>query len=159
VLDGRGSVHACTALEVDKKHVLLRVDETTVQPAPAGRLKLVQSITKGKSFDFILQKAVELGGMEVVPLLADRVVARPDERDFVDKVEKWNHVAIEAIKQCGAPWLPVISKPMSVRDALAADAETELRLVGALTERTLHPAECFANFREAGGHAPESVSI
>jgi 16S rRNA (uracil1498-N3)-methyltransferase len=159
VLNGNGTEYFCTAVEVDRKRVVLQIDEEKIHPRPAGRLKLVQAVTKGKSFDFILQKSVELGAAEIIPLLTDRIVAKPDPRDFDDKVEKWNQVAIEAIKQCGAAWLPEISRPKTLVEAMAEDAATELRLVAALIPEARHPRACFEEFRNQQQRLPESVSI
>jgi signal transduction histidine kinase len=88
VLDGRGGEWACTAVEVNRREVRLRVDKTVRHEPPAVRLRLVQAITKGKSFELVLQKAVELGVTEIQPLISERVVARPDPGEFEGKVER-----------------------------------------------------------------------
>jgi 16S rRNA (uracil1498-N3)-methyltransferase len=41
------------------------------------------------------------------------VVVQINERDAAAKVEKWNQIAIESIKQCGSPWLPAIESPVN----------------------------------------------
>lgn len=159
VLDGKGTEYLCTAVEVDRKKVVLQINEEKFYPRQTGRLTLVQSVTKGKSFDFILQKSVELGASEIVPLLSDRVVAKPDQGDFDDKLTKWNQVAVEAIKQCGAAWLPRISRPKVLSEALAEDATAELRVVAALLTEARHPRACFEDFRNQHQRMPESVSV
>ncbi len=159
VLNGKGIEYLCTAVEVDRKRVVLQIDEEKNHPQPSGRIKLVQAVTKGKSFDFILQKSVELGAAEIVPLLTDRVVAKPDPRDFDDKLEKWNQVAIEAIKQCGSAWLPEISRPKTLSEAAAEEAATELRMVAALIPEARHPRACFEVFQNQHQRMPESVSV
>ena len=63
---------------------------------------------KGKIIEDIIQKSVELGAHRIVPLLTERVVTHLDDRERRHKREKWQQVAIEAIKQCGAAWLPKI---------------------------------------------------
>jgi 16S rRNA (uracil1498-N3)-methyltransferase len=159
VLNGKGIEYLCTTVDVDRKRVVLQIDEEKIHPQPRGRVKIVQAVTKGKSFDFILQKSVELGAAEIVPLLTERVVAKPDQRDFDDKLEKWNQVAIEAIKQCGTAWLPEISRPQTLGEAAAGDAAMELRLVAALMPEARHPRLCFENFHDHHQRMPESVSV
>lgn len=159
VLNGRGLEYFCTAIDVDRKTVLLRVDKEKAHPKPKGQIKLVQAVTKGKSFDFILQKSVELGAAQIVPLLSDRVVARPKQNDFANKVAKWNQVAIEAIKQCGAPWLPEITLPKTVDEALAEDIGSELKFVAALVAQARHPRSCFETFCTDHGRTPNALSV
>src|SRR5258708_12968183 len=76
-------------------------------------MMLLQAIQKGKIFETIIEKATELGAFSVVPLLAERVTARIDQRETAHKLEKWRLAAIEAIKQCGSPWLPTIQNPVT----------------------------------------------
>lgn len=159
VLDGKGAEHQCTAVRIDRRQVDLKIERTQHHPAPGCRIRLVQAITKGKSFDLILQKAVELGATEIQPLLSERVVARPHPREFQDKAEKWNLVLIEAAKQCGAVWLPVVREPLEIANALAAETEFELRLVAALNLDPIHPHRVFSEFIEKERRSPRSVSI
>ena len=69
---------------------------------------------KGKIIESIIQKAVELGVRRIVPLLTERVVTHLDDGDAENKRDKWQTVAIEAIKQCGATWLPKIEAPVTM---------------------------------------------
>lgn len=122
VLDGRGGEFGCTVIEVGRHGVRLRVDTIRQHPEPTMRVRLLQAITKGKSFETILQKAVELGATEIQPLITERVVARPAPAEFPGKVAKWQHIAIEAVKQSGVPWLPVIHSPVALDATLAMTA-------------------------------------
>ena len=74
---------------------------------------------KGKIIESIIQKAVELGAHRIVPLLTERVVTHLDDESAEHKREKWQQVAIEAIKQCGAAWLPEIETPTTIEQFLA----------------------------------------
>lgn len=65
------------------------------------RLTLFQGLPKADKMDLIVQKAVELGVHEVVPVLMERCVARPDAAGMVKKQERWQKIAREACKQSG----------------------------------------------------------
>jgi 16S rRNA (uracil1498-N3)-methyltransferase len=62
---------------------------------------LYQCLTKSAKFDFIVQKAVELGVSEIIPVLSARCVSRPNDKAMYAKIERWNKIALEAMKQCG----------------------------------------------------------
>ena len=159
VLDGAGREFHCTATAVDRREVRLRVDRTVQKPRPQCRIRLVQAISKGKSFELILQKAVELGASEIQPLITERVVARPGPGDAADKLARWQQVAVEAMKQCGAGWLPRVLEPCSLAAAIAGDAATELKLIGALSPAAAHIRSVLDSFRQQHNRLPGTLSF
>ena len=90
---------------------------------------------KGKIIESIIQKAVELGARRIVPLLTERVVTQLDAGDAADKREKWQQVAIEAIKQCGAAWLPKIEAPTTIEQFLAPHRSGGRQTAGIVEEK------------------------
>lgn len=119
VLDGAGGELICELLEVNRKQVQLAVKERKSVPPPSCSITLFQAIPKAKLFEFIIQKATESGASRIVPLFTERVVMRLTEEDAAEKADKWQHVAIEAIKQCGSAWLPKVEAPVALREFLA----------------------------------------
>ena len=64
-------------------------------------LKLGQALSKGEKFDFIVQKATELGVTAIVPLITDRADVKLAEVRSEKKAERWRRISLEALKQCG----------------------------------------------------------
>ena len=108
VLDGVGNEFLCTVENSSRQAVTLSVSLKNFTPPPPCSITLLQAVPKGKIIESIIQKAVELGARRIVPLLTERVVTHLDDEDAGNKRDKWQQVAIEAIKQCGAAWLPKI---------------------------------------------------
>ncbi len=82
-------------------------------------ITLAQCIPKGKNMDLIVQKAVELGAAEIVPLISERTVVSLDGgKDASKKLAKWQQIAIEAAKQCGQSWVPEIHQPSRLDEFL-----------------------------------------
>jgi len=181
VLDGAGNEFFCEVESVAPDAVELRVTKKNSVPSPSCRITLLQALPRGKIIESIIQKSVELGAHRIVPLLTEHVVTRLDGQSAEHKREKWQQVAIEAIKQCGAAWLPEIEAPMNLADALAgyrsgsrqtarsaqenggsrpkAATSIELSLVGALQIERRHPREIFREFENANGRPPKSVAV
>src|SRR5947209_15336956 len=65
-----------------------------------------QAIPKGKNMELIVQKAVEIGAVEIAPIISDRTVVQVDSESAAQKQAKWQQIAVEAAKQCGQNWLP-----------------------------------------------------
>jgi 16S rRNA (uracil1498-N3)-methyltransferase len=159
VLDGTGHEFLCTVESVSRQALSLAVKEKKFTPAPSCPVTLLVAIPKGKIIENIIQKSVELGARRIVPLLTERVVMQLDDDGSEQKREKWQQVAVEAVKQCGASWLPAIEAPQSIANFLAQGDAIELPLVGALTSPRRHPRECFEEFQTQHGRLPRSAGI
>jgi 16S rRNA (uracil1498-N3)-methyltransferase len=68
-------------------------------------------------------------------------------------------MAIEAIKQCGAAWLPKIETPTTIEQLLAGKETFDLSLVGSLQTDRRHPRACFQEFQAKHGHLPASIGV
>ena len=183
VLDGAGHEFSCEVENCSRELLTMRITKKNFIPAPPCSITLFQAVPKGKIIESIIQKAVELGVRRIAPLLTERVVTRLDDKDVPEKQWKWQQVAIEAIKQCGAAWLPKIEMPMSLPDALAyhrsggwqtagfveenekcgslpkAATPFELSLVGSLQKERRHPRKCLAEFQAKHGRLPQSIGV
>ncbi len=159
VLDGAGTELLCDVETCKRNEVGLVVTERRTHPPPACRITLLQAIPKGKIFETIIEKATELGAFSVVPLLAERVTARIDQRETAHKLEKWRLAAIEAIKQCGSPWLPTIQNPVTPQEYVTQKHPFDLALLASLQADARHPRE----YLQAGAASelgqPKSVCV
>ena len=158
VLDGAGKEFLCDVENAAKDFLTLAVKEKFSQTAPACVITLLVAIPKGKIIEGIIQKAVELGASRIVPLLTDRVVTQLDGDGAESKREKWQQVAIEALKQCGATWLPCVEAPQSIAEFLARGEKIELPLVGSLPTERRHPKEWLSEFQKKHGRLPQSAA-
>jgi len=159
VLDGAGGELLCTVENAAKDSLALAVQEKKFTPAPPCPVTLLVAIPKGKIIEGIIQKAVELGAHRVVPLLTERVITQLDDDGAESKREKWQTVAIEAIKQCGAPWLPQVAAPQTISEFLAGGEKMELSFVGSLQTARRHPREWIEEFQTQHGRLPHSAGV
>src|ERR1039457_2867555 len=159
VLDGIGNEFLCAVENSSRHAVTLSVSLKNFTPPLPCSITLLQAVPKGKIIESIIQKAVELGARRIVPLLTEHVVTRLDDRDAADKRTKWQQVAIEAIKQCGAAWLPKIEAPMTIEQFLVRQETFDLALVGSLQKERRHPRGCFQEFQDKHGRLPKTVGV
>jgi 16S rRNA (uracil1498-N3)-methyltransferase len=132
VLDGVGTRLRCEVRRVGRKEIELAVWERRAIAPPEFEITLLQAIVKGKTMETIVQKATELGVRRIVPVQTERVVAQLDEERGQDKQGKWRLTAIEAIKQCGGAWLPIIDVPVTPAGFLKTGPQFDLSLVASL---------------------------
>lgn len=138
IFDGTGRVADVELADVRKKHVSFRVlrewREERVQPD----IHLVVALIKNERFDWLVQKATELGAASIRPVAAVRSVVRLAGKDAAKRRDKWEQIAIEAAKQCGHFVLPEICAVCDSAEAFRSAPEG-LKAIPALHEvgRTL----------------------
>jgi len=159
VLDGAGREFLCEVNSLSRDAVQLDVVQKKLHPPLNCRITLLQAIPKGRLFESIVQKATELGAGRIIPILSERVVSKLDDQDAAHKTEKWRQVAVEALKQCGSPWLPQIEPPLSPAKFLLRGEKCDLPLVAALEGKSRHPRECFTAFQAQHHRRPDSVCL
>lgn len=154
VLDGVGAELLCDVQQSDRDKIRLGVRERkSAAPLPC-QITLLQALPKGKLIESIIQKATELGTARVVPLISERVVVHIDDKEAVRKRAKWQLAAVEAMKQCGAPWLLEVEKPVTPGEFLGRKENFDLALVGSLQPDAKHPSEYLRAVKR-----PKSVAI
>lgn len=132
VLDGAGHEIFCEVQNISRKAVALLVLKKQFTPPLPYKITLLQAIPKGKIIESIVQKATELGVTRIVPILSERVTTHLDPESATGKLEKWRLTTIEAIKQCGQPWLPQVDAPITPRAFLSGNDRFELPLIASL---------------------------
>jgi 16S rRNA (uracil1498-N3)-methyltransferase len=159
VLDGAGTQLTCEVADVTRKKVELAVRQRTHVPQPPFQVALLQAIVKGKTMDTIIQKSTELGVARIVPLQTERVVAQLDRENAEHKQDKWQLTAIEALKQCGSPWLPQIDPPVTLSESLGRMDAFDLSLVGSLQGDGRPLYFWFDEFVSSKHEPPGSVAV
>jgi 16S rRNA (uracil1498-N3)-methyltransferase len=159
VLDGAGHEFLCEVERLDRSAVTLKLIQKQLLATLPHRITLVQAVTKAKTMDLIVQKATELGVHRIVPILSERSVAQIGEDAAPNKVEKWQSTMVEAIKQCGSPWLPLVDSPQSPQKFLAAGERFDLSLVASLQNDTRHPRECVQDFIAERQRPPRTICV
>ena len=118
--DGRGAECLCAVAAVEGDTLTLRVVERRPSRGELPcRVSLYQALPKGDKLELIVQKAVELGAAEIVPVLTQRCVSRPDSRAVEKKRERLQKIALEAAKQSGRGVVPQVAPLLDFPAALA----------------------------------------
>ncbi len=107
VSDGRGKDYFCTISQVDRDRVTLEIQNSWDSYVELGtRLYLFQGLPKGDKMELIIQKAVELGAYEVIPVITRRTIVKLDEKKELKKLMRWQAISESAAKQAGRGLFP-----------------------------------------------------
>lgn len=117
VCDTIGTDFNCEIESIQDDTIYLKILNSKKNTSePNIKVTLFQCIPKGDKLDLVVQKAVELGVHEIVPVLSSRCVSRPDAKSMQKKRMRLQKIADEAAKQSGRGILPKISDMISFKE-------------------------------------------
>lgn len=120
----------CEITEITNEYVtarILRIEEQGTELS--SRLYLFQGLPKGDKMELIIQKAVELGVYEIIPVSTKRAVVKLDEKKEESKRKRWNAICESAAKQSKRMRIPKVTGVMSFREALEYGAKLDVKLI------------------------------
>lgn len=118
--DGQGKDYVSRIGTIEREKVILQVQKVqeTGTELPT-QIVLFQGIPKKEKMEFIIQKAVELGVYQVVPVMMKRCVVKlNDKKKMQKKQERWQAIAEAAAKQCDRGIIPQVLEPITMEEAL-----------------------------------------
>ena len=130
ISNGSDEDYFCTIEELKDGQVRLHVDsrETSSIELPV-QITLFQGLPKSDKMEWIIQKAVELGAYEIVPVAMKRSVVKLDVKKAAAKTKRWNAIAESAAKQSGRMVIPQVQMPVNFAQAVEQAASMEYKLL------------------------------
>jgi len=135
-----------------------------------AKVYLFQGLPKADKMELIIQKAVELGVYEIIPVETKRAVVKLDAKKATSKVTRWNAIAEAAAKQSKRRVIPQVTGPMTFKQAVQYANELDVKLIPyelsegmAETKRlieSVEPGQDVAIFiGPEGGFAEEEIAL
>ncbi len=149
LLDGCGHRRVAVVVEVGKAGVVCEMrGGIEILPRPLVDITLFQCVAKPARMDWLIEKAVEVGVSQIVPIVSSRSVVRIAAGE---KQDRWQRIAEAALRQCGGGWLPVIESPVKWDVALEPMRIFDGQIfVGALSGNTRLLGDVLVDMRTAG---------
>lgn len=127
---GQGSDYYCIIREIGSDRIVLDIErEEPVRTELPVSLVLFQSLPKSDKMEQIVQKAVELGVSEIVPMQTRRSVVRLDEKKAANKRKRWQAIAEAAAKQSGRGFVPNVHEILPFGEALKYAERLQYRII------------------------------
>lgn len=110
---------------------------------PSVPVILFQGVPKGDKMELIIQKCVELGVNEIVPVMTEHTVVRfADQKDRERKETRWQKISAEAAKQSGRNTVPPVRKITELCEIFGSVPDGWLKIIPYENEETLTLKEC-----------------
>ena len=130
LFDGRGGEYTAHIERIEKTRVVVVLGAwSDIERESRLVVTLIQAVQAGEKMDFTIQKAVELGVADIVPVDSRRSVIRLSGERAAKRGAHWQGVAAAACEQCGRNQVPVVAPLEKLEHWLARPARPGLRLL------------------------------
>ena len=128
--DGHGCEYVAVVDQVEADQVRCQIlQQTAAAPPTSVSISLGQGLPKAEKFDWVIQKATELGVAQIVPLLTERTVPQLRGSRLATRQVRWQRIAREACKQSGQATVPHLWPPTSLEEFFVALQAAEVKLI------------------------------
>ena len=130
ISDGGKKEYRCAIEEFSPDEVLLHIIYAQEPDYELqSRIYLFQGLPKADKMELVIQKAVELGAFEVIPVAMKRSVVKLDAKKAESKVKRWNAIAESAAKQSKRSILPQVSDVVTFAQAVKMAENCQIKLL------------------------------
>ncbi len=119
----------CVLEEIAAETVTARIVSEAEDTELSARLCLFQGLPKSDKMELIIQKAVELGAYQIVPVATHRAVVKLDGKREEGRLRRWNAIAESAAKQSKRVLVPEVCPVLSFREALKQAKKFDVKLL------------------------------
>lgn len=125
-----GKEYRCGILSLEPDCILcqLRFIKEAGVELPA-KVYLFQCLPKADKMELIIQKAVELGAYQIIPVASKRCVVKLDQKKADAKIMRWQGVAEAAAKQSKRAVIPQVTEVISFKQAVKKACDMDVRFV------------------------------
>ena len=129
LFDGKNTCCQASLLEISRKSVEIKVGTVSyINNESPLKIHLLQGLSKGDRFDWVVQKAVELGVHSLSPIISARNVLKLDDKRKLKKMQHWQGIIESASEQCGRNTLMQL-QPISLLKHQLLSLPTEIKLM------------------------------
>jgi len=156
ISDGNNKKYLCEVASLTSEEVCVTIkQEQSADTELPSKIYLFQGLPKSDKMELIVQKAVELGAYEIIPIATKRAVVKLDEKKASKKVERWNSIAESGAKQSGRSVIPKVRDVMSYKEAIQYAKNLDVVLI------PYELAEGMAETRQivSGIHPGQSIGV
>ncbi len=135
-----------------------------------SRIYLFQGLPKVDKMELIIQKAVELGAFQIIPMSTKRCIVKLDEKKAENKIKRWQAISEAAAKQSKRAIIPEVTMPMTMKQAIEYAKDMEVKIIPYENARgieatkeiidAIEPGQSIAVFiGPEGGFSEEEISL
>ncbi|NLZ81516.1 MAG: 16S rRNA (uracil(1498)-N(3))-methyltransferase [Clostridiales bacterium] len=130
ISNGEDKGYLCKLVSIDDEEVTADIIGMGGNGAELpAKIYLFQGLPKSDKMELIVQKAVELGVYEIIPVATKRAIVKLDEKKEANKIKRWSLIAESAAKQSGRMMIPEVKNVMTLKEAIDYGKDFDYNLI------------------------------
>ena len=110
-----GQDYLCEIKEIKEENIICHIKEKLLNNVESNiKVTIMQGLPKADKMELIIQKSVELGVNNIIPIEMKRCVVKLKEQDAKKKITRWQKISEVAAKQCGRDIIPEIKECIKI---------------------------------------------
>jgi len=148
IFDGKGSEYSAKIISHDEREVKLSIiKKNAMEEKDLFKVCLACALPKKSKFEFIVEKATELGVERIIPLQTSRTIVNLKGEREDKKVSRWQGIAINASEQSQRKTIPKIEKIFTFKDAVQEVSRYDICFIPCLLGKRKKIEEVFHQFK------------
>ncbi len=136
VSDGEGKEYICSIYEMQEDVIINKIEDIVGTNSELGiNIVLFQGYPKSDKMELIVQKVVELGVTEIVPVITKRTIVKLDDKKASKKIDRFNSIAMAAAKQSKRGIVPTVKSVMTYKEAIKYASTLDMNIIPYEDER------------------------
>ncbi|MFH1201958.1 MAG: RsmE family RNA methyltransferase [Candidatus Omnitrophota bacterium] len=145
IFNGHGAEFIGSIKEINQREIFIKITRKIITLVNDFKITLACAIPKKAKFDFIVEKATELGVETIIPLKTDHGIVNLDNERFSLKLVRWRKIAQEASRQSHRVVLPRIEGLLTFDEVITRVKSFELAMLACLSEKRIILQEALKN--------------
>lgn len=147
IFDGKGNEYAGTIQEILKEKISIIIDKKMEIKNKPYQITLACAIPKKAKFDFIVEKATELGVDKIIPLETERTEVKIDKEKMLLKVNHWQQIAINASEQSQRSLIPQHDQVRQFNEVITEVNKYDLAIMPTLEGDRISISDVLSGFK------------
>ncbi len=152
--------YLCSINNLSKESVTCTIiTELEKQVESNVKVSIFQGLPKFDKMELVIQKSVELGAYEIIPVEMKRCIVKLQEKDKLKKIQRWQKISEVACKQCGRNLIPKINPIIKTKNICDLIKEYDLFLVAYENEQEKTIKQALKELKEEYGLQDVKIGV
>ena len=150
----------CDIENINNEDIICTIKQKIEEKVESNvKVTIFQGLPKADKMEYIIQKSVELGVYDIIPVEMKRCVVKIEEKDKNKKILRWQKISEVAAKQCGRDIIPEIKDIINIKKLCNLIENYDIVLVAYENEKENTLKEAIKEIKETSKHNKDEIKI
>ena len=140
--------YLCDIIKIEREVIECRIVRELEEFKSNIKVTIMQGLPKSDKMDLVIQKSVELGVYDIIPVEMERCIVKLQEKDKKKKLERWQKIAEVAAKQCDRNFIPIVKNIMTLKNICKILSEYDIVILAYEKEEKTKLKEALKKIKE-----------